>query len=184
MLAYFGTRKLAGIILFAALWGILNVTISPAFFQVFHLPFACDLIGFSALILAVWWARKIGAASFVGFIALIINLMVRPTALQFVGFFAASIVFDVLSFISGYSRIFGKRLVGSLILFIISVISAAVAGFIIGLLFLSPSLLASWGGLLGWMGLHAVGGIIGGIIGLVLMNALSARGIDANVVSK
>jgi hypothetical protein len=182
LLSHFGPRELAGIILFAALWGILNVTISPAFFQVFHLPFACDLIGFSALILVVWWTKKIGAASFVGFIALIINLLIRPTALQFFGFFAASIVFDVFTFVLGYRRIFSKRLLGAIILFTVSVISAAVAGGMIGLFFLPPLVLASWGGLLGWAGLHAFGGIIGGIIGLVLMNALSVRGIAENVV--
>ncbi len=181
-MGHFGPRELAGIILFAALWGILNVTISPAFFQVFHLPFACVLIGFSALILVVWWTKKIGAASFVGFIALIINLLIRPTALQFFGFFAASIVFDVLTFVLGYRRIFRKRLLGAIILFTVSVISAAVAGGMIGLFFLSPLVLASWGGLLGWAGLHALVGIIGGIIGLVLMNALSVRGIAENMI--
>lgn len=182
-LVYFQTRDLAGIVIFAALWGVLNITISPAFFQMFHLPFACDLIGFSALILASWWTRKLGTATFVGLIALIINMMVRPAALQFFGFFAASIVFDLLTFFSGYKRIFRKRLAGSITLFAVSVFSAAVAGLIIGLFFMPPQVLTSWGGMAGWAGLHAVGGIIGGAVGVTLMNALTVRGLTPKVES-
>ncbi len=177
-MTYFGTRDVAGIAVFAALWGVLNVTVSPAFFQVFHLPFACDLIGFSALILAVWWSRKIGTATFVGFVALIVNLVVIPTALHFFGFFAASVLFDVLAFVSGYKRLFERRVVGSVILFVISVLSAGFAGWVIGSFFMVPSALVQWGGVLGWAGLHAVGGVIGGAIGVTVMNALSVRGLS------
>ena len=180
-MAYFETRELAGITIFAALWGVLNITVSPAFFQVFQLPFCCDLIGFSALILAVWWVRKLGTATFVGLIALIINMLVRPTALHFFGFFAASIVFDVLAFFIGYKRLFKKRLLGSISLFATSVFSAAVAGLIIGAFFMPPMALTKWGGVLGWAGLHATGGVIGGAMGVTLMNALIVRGIAIKV---
>lgn len=184
LLAYFKTRDLAGISIFAALWGVLNVTLSPAFFQIFHLPFACDLIGFSALILAVWWSRKMGTATFVGLIALIINMIVRPTALHFFGFLAASVVFDILALISGYNRIFEKRLIGSMILIIISVTSAAFAGLVIGSFFMAPSALIQWGGVLSWAGLHAGGGIIGGTIGITIVNALSVRGLTPRIGSR
>ena len=156
-MAYFNTRDLAGISIFAALWGVLNVTISPAFFQISHLPFACDLIGFSTLILALWWSRKIGTATFVGLIALIINMIARPTALHFLGFFAAAIIFDILAFVSGYSRLFEKRFIGSIGLFTISVVSASFAGLVIGSFFMPTSALIQWGGVLGWAGIHAVG---------------------------
>lgn len=175
-MTYFGPRDLAGVSIFAALWGVLNVMISPIFFSIFHLPFACDLIGFSSLILAVWWSRKIGTASFVGVIALIINLIIRPGALQFFGFLAASILFDVLTYASGYDLLFRKRLTGSIILFLISVVSAAFAGLIIGSFFMVPAALSRWGGVLGWSGLHAIGGVIGGAIGITIMNALNLRG--------
>jgi hypothetical protein len=175
--AYFGTRDLAGITIFAALWGVLNATISPIFFQVFHLPLWCDLVGFAAIILAAWYVRKIGAATLVGVIATIINFAFRPEAYHFFGFTAASIVFDVLSSFIGHKRIFEKRLLGSLSLFAISVFSAAVAGLIIGAFFLVPAVLQTWGGILGWAGLHAIGGAIGGIVGVSLTNALTARGI-------
>lgn len=180
-MAYFTTRDLAGISIFAALWGVLNVVISPAFFQTFHLPFACDLIGFSALILAVWWSRKFGVATFVGLIALIINLVARPTALHFLGFVAASFVFDTLVFIGGYNRLFERRFTGSIILFIISMASAAFAGLVIGFFFMAPLALAQWGGVLGWAGLHATGGVIGGALGVVLMSAFKVRGLTPTI---
>ncbi len=176
-MTYFSTRELAGITIFAALWGVLNVTVSPVVFQMFNLPFLCDIIGFASLILAVWWVRKLGTATFVGLIALIINIFVRPTALHFFGFFAASILFDVLASLSGYRKLFEKRLYGSVSLFAISVFSAAVAGLVIGTFFMEPAVLTRWGGALVWSGLHAVGGVIGGAIGVFLMNALIVRGI-------
>ena len=175
---YFGTRDIAGIAIFAALWGVLNVTLSPIFFQLFHLPFLCDLIGFASITLACWWVRKIGTATFVGVIATIVNFMFRPTAMHFLGFMAASIVFDVLTFASGYERLFKRRILGSIILVAISIISAAVAGFIIGSFFMAPKALQRWGGVLGWAGLHAIGGVIGGVVGVSLMNALEIRGIS------
>jgi len=175
---YFGTRDIAGIAIFAALWGVLNVTLSPLFFKLFHLPFLCDLIGFASITLAVWWVRRIGTATLVGIIATIINFMFRPAAMHFLGFAAASVVFDVLSFALGYERLFKRRVLGSIILIIIAVVSAAVAGLIIGTFFMAPKALQRWGGVLGWAGLHAIGGIIGGIVGVSLVNALSIRGIS------
>ena len=180
-MAYFTARDIAGVAIFAALWGILNVTLSPAFFQFFHLPFACDLIGFSALILAVWLTRKIGTATFVGLIALIINIMLRPTVLIFFGFFVASIAFDILVFIGGYNRIFKGRIIGSITLFLISIFSAAVAGLVIGSFFISTQALVQWGGVLGWIGLHTTGGVFGGTIGIILMNAISVRGLTPRI---
>jgi hypothetical protein len=108
-------------------------------------------------------------------------MIVRPTALHFFGFFAASIVFDMLAFLSGYNRLFERRLVGSVILFMISVFSAAIAGLVIGSFLMAPSALMQWGGVLGWAGLHAVGGIIGGILGITIMNALNIRGFTPRI---
>jgi len=53
------------------------------------LPFLCDLIGFAAVILAVWWVRKLGTATFIGLIATIVNFMFRPDAVHLFGFTAA-----------------------------------------------------------------------------------------------
>jgi len=177
IVAYFGTRDLAGITILAALSGVLSATISPILFQVFHLPFACDLIVFAAVTLAVWYVRKAGTSTLIGIIATIINFIFRPMAFQFLGFTAAAVVFDVLASSIGYKRLFEKRLAGSLSLLMISVFSAGVAGLIIGSLFMPPTALIGFGGVLGWVGLHAIGGVMGGAVGVSLMNALTVRGI-------
>jgi hypothetical protein len=177
-MTYFKTKDVAAITIFAALWGVLNSLISPIFFQIFHMPFLCDLIGFASIILAIWYVRKIGTATMVGFIATIINFMLLPTAIHFLGFTAASIVFDVLAFTAGYKRMFEKKLLGSISLFTISVSSAAFAGFLIAFFFMTPTALQNWGGTLGWAGLHATGGVLGGALGVILMNALISRGIQ------
>ena len=43
---------------------------------------------------------------------------------------------------------------------------------------------SSRGALASWAGLHAIGGVIGGAMGVFLINALTARGIPAKDVSK
>lgn len=180
-MGYFAIRDLAGITIFAALWGILNVTVSPIFFQVVQLPFFCDLIGFSTMILAVWYVRKIGTGTFVGCVATIVNLMFRPTSLHFFGFTVACIVFDIIVSLSGYDRLFEKRILGSIGLFGISVFSATIAGLVIGSFFMTTAALTRWGGILGWAGLHSVGGVMGGAVGVSLTNALIARGVSPKI---
>ncbi|MEM2478557.1 MAG: hypothetical protein QXF13_06035, partial [Thermoproteota archaeon] len=93
-MAYFTVRDFVAIALFAALWGILNATLAPIIFNMFGIPVFCDMIGFMSLILAVWWVRKLGTASVVGIVATIINFIFRPGATHFLGFTAASVVFD------------------------------------------------------------------------------------------
>jgi hypothetical protein len=60
----------------------------------------------------------------------------------------------------------------------ISVLAGSVAGLIISTFFMAPSALIRWGGVSGWIGLHAAGGIIGGLIGVVLVTGLTARGVQ------
>ena len=135
------------------------------------------MIGFASLTLAIWWVRKIGTGTLVGFIATIINFMFRPDAFHFLGFTVASIVFDVLASLLTFKQMFHKRFLVSGVLFFLSAFSAAIAGLIIGTFFLVPAALQRWGGVLAWAGLHAVGGVIGGAIGVSLINALISRGI-------
>jgi len=185
-MTYFNTRDIAAIAMISALWGVLNSIFSPIFFQMFHLPFLCDLIGFSSLILALWWTRKFGTATVVGLVATVINFSfpTRPDSVFFLGFTVASFVFDVLAWLLGYRNLFEKALTSTLSLVLISVLSAAVAGSIIGLFFMPATALASVGGVLGWAALHGVGGVIGGFIGAPLTTALTARGIPAPTVQR
>jgi hypothetical protein len=168
---------LAAIALFSALWGVLNAVFSPIFFRVTGLPFLCDIIGFSILIVAAWWIRKIGSLTIIGLIATIINFIFNPAQFIFLGFTAASVVFDLLAKGANYERIFRKQLNVFANMVPISVFSATVAGIIIGSLFVAAPALLNWGGVAGWTGLHVVGGLIGGLLGAFLIVTLASRKI-------
>jgi hypothetical protein len=174
---YFGSREAAAIALFSALWGVLNSIFAPIVFRMFGLPILCDMIGFAALTLAVWWIRKFGVATVVGLVATVINFGFNPYGVHFLGFTAASLVFDVTARLVGYDRAFKNSLFATVSGLCASVLSAAVAGLIIGAFFMAAPALASVGGIIGWAGLHAVGGIIGGFIGVTLVVGLTARGV-------
>jgi hypothetical protein len=176
-MTYFTTRDVAAIAICGALWGVLNPLFAPLFFRTTGMPFLCDLIGFAVLILGSWWIKKLGALTIVGFVATIINFALAG-GLHFLGFTVAAIFFDLVIAIIGYGRVF-KRSINTIISMMMAAIaSAALAGAIIGLLFMAGSpLLGQWGGVAGWAGLHIVGGIIGGIIGTTLVLALKKRNV-------
>jgi hypothetical protein len=174
---YFSSRDVAAIAICGALWGVLNIIFAPMFFRATGMPFLCDLIGFAVLILGAWWIRKFGALTIVGLIATIINFALGGGA-QFLGFTAAAIFFDMSITIIGYARVFNKPVNTAITMMIIAISSAAVAGTIIGVVFMAGApLLTQWGGVVGWTGLHMIGGVIGGIIGITLVSALKKRRI-------
>ena len=179
-MTYFNSRDIAAIALSAALWGVLNSIFSPIVFNITHLPLLCDLIGFTVLTVAAWWIRKVGAITAIGLIATIINFTLNPQALTFLGFTAAAVVFDLISSIVGFNFFFKKAANTITIAMTISTVSAAIAGFIIGSFFMAGPALSLWGGVAGWAGLHAVGGVIGGIIGTSLVAALNSRKINTH----
>jgi len=183
-MAYFNSRDIAAITLCADIWAVLNAVVSPVFFQLTLLPFMCDLIGFASLILALWWTRKFGTATATGLIVTVLNFAFNPKATFFFGFTAASIVFDILAKLIGYKNCFDKPSITPLSLLVLSIVSAAVAGSIIGLFFMEPQILAARGGVIVWAGLHAVGGFIGGAIGSVVVGGLRARGIFPTKISE
>ena len=176
-MTYFKSRDWAAIAICASLWGVLNSVFTPIFFHMFGLPFLCDLIGFAVLTIAVWWTRKLGATTMVGLIATIVNFLFNPGGTHFLGFTAASIVFDFATKLVGYNTSFKKPIFSMITTVSISTLSAAVAGYIIGTFFMAGPALATWGGVVGWAALHAVGGVIGGIIGAILVVALTSRGV-------
>lgn len=181
-MTYFNSKDVAAIAICAALWGVLNSIFSPIFFTMFGLPFLCDLIGFTALTLTVWWTRKLGSTTMVGLIATVINFIFNPGAIHFLGFTAASIVFDAASWLVRYNNAFRKTSYTMISMVPISTLSAAVAGAIIGTFFMTAPALAKWGGVLGWAAVHAVGGVIGGLIGASLIAALASRKIHVETV--
>lgn len=174
LMAHFTTRDIAAIAASAALWGILNVLISPIFWQVTRMPFMCDLLAFISLILVIWWTRKFGSASLTGLVVVALTFTLRPDAFFMLGFVVASIFFDVLTRAVGYKNSFESGVRGFLILILFSTLCAGIAGSIIGSFFMGFNTVVA---ILTFAGLHAVGGIIGGIIGAILVGALMKRGV-------
>jgi len=176
-MTYFSTRDIIAIAMCAALWAVLGITIVPIFWRVTGMPFLCDMIGVVVLTIALWWTRKLGAVTLTGAVATILTLTLRPEATHFFGFMAASVVFDALTRLIGYRNCLERPIPSAISLLSISIVSTAVAGLIIGLLFMNPKAIASMGGLAFFAGLHALGGFIGGVIGLTVVRALMARGV-------
>lgn len=175
-MAYFTSRVITAIIMCAALWSVLSAYIAPIFWNATHMPFFCDMLGITLLTLVLWWTRKFGAVTITGIIATIVTLTLNPYSTQFFGFTAASVVFDVLTRIIGYQNCLEKSLPSVISLLFASIVSTAVAGVIIGNLFMQQNFLMSkFGGVTVFAALHVSGGIIGGIIGIVLIKALSVR---------
>ena len=181
---HYNSREITAIALFSGLWGVLNSIFSPIVFRMFGLPILCDMIGFALLSLTVWWVRKPGAATLVGVIATVINFIFNPSGVFFLGFTAASIVFDIVAWLATYDAYFKKTSLTVISLLSISVLSATIAGLIIGTYFMATPALVNWGGVLGWTGLHAVGGIIGGFIGMTLVTGLINRGLPRTDVKR
>jgi len=161
----------------AALWGVLNAIFSPIFFRIFGIPILCDLIGFTTLTIIVWWTRKLGATTIVGLIATAINFLLNPAGTHFLGFTAASVVFDIVEKLIGYQNSFRNPINAFVSIVTVSTLSATIAGYIIGTYFMVGPALAMWGGAWGWAGIHGVGGLIGGAIGASLISALTSRGV-------
>lgn len=176
-MTYFKTKELVAITLLAALWGILNAIFAPIFFRAFSLPLLCDFIGFATLTIAAWWIRKPGALTFIGLVATAISFIINPAGIQFLGFTVASIAFDLALSLIGYNNIFKRKTLVVISIIPISTISAALAGFLIGSFFVGASNIAFLGGVAGWVIIHATGGIIGGIIGVLLVFNLISRKI-------
>jgi hypothetical protein len=171
-MTYLTSRDIASIALSAALWSVLSAYITPIFWRATHLPFLCDTLGVISLILVLWQVRKFGAVTLTGIIATIITLALNPSAIHFFGFTTASIVFDVLARLIGYRSCLEKPMLSIISLLVVSAISTAVAGTMIGILFMN---LTMFEGVSLFAVLHVTGGVIGGVIGLVLIRALSTR---------
>ena len=176
-LVYFSSREIATIGLLASLWGVINSTVSPTFFQMFGIPILCDMIGFAVLTLSAWRIGRFGVASTVGVIATLVNFFFNPGGIHFIGFTVASVFFDMMYATFGYKQCFKNNTLMILSTMTFSVLSAALAGAIIGAFFMAAPALIKWGGVLGWAGIHSLGGAIGGMFGIVLVSSIKARGL-------
>jgi uncharacterized membrane protein YvlD (DUF360 family) len=174
----FTTRDLAFVAIAAALWAVLNATISPIFWQATHLPILCDMLGLSMFAITAWWVRKPGSVTMMGGVATLIYFMMMPGGTQFLGFTAAAVFFDVAASIVGYSRCCGEGKTGMACILALSVISAFIAGMIIANIFMAAAYLAGYGGAFAFALIHAGGGAIGGALGITLIQGLKRRGME------
>ena len=165
----FGADDAAVIAVSAAFWSVLNATLAPLFWQATRLPILCDLLATISLIAAAWWVRKLGAATLVGLLATLLNFILRPGALHFLGFTVASAVFDALTRAIGYERCFSGG-AGPALLAAAGTASTWVAGLIIGALFMGGSVPLAW-----FSALHALGGLIGSLFGIAIIRAAERR---------
>jgi len=168
---FLNSRNVAAIALCGSVWAVVNAYTGPIFWSATQLPFLCDILGFMFLILVAWWTRSFGAVSLTGVVATLINFAVGGNVF-FLGFTVASVVFDLLSRGAGYSNLFSKPYAGGALTMVLAAASASVAGFINGLFFMSMSVQTA---ILIFAGLHSVGGVAGGIIGVSLVGALKTR---------
>jgi hypothetical protein len=143
------------------------------------MPFLCDLLAFAALILVVWWTRRFGAASLTGIVFGVLSFVLRPGAFFNSAFIVAAIVFDLLTRTVGYGRLFNKPLVGSIAAVLISIACAGLAGLIIGALFMS---MTTFPAILAFAGLHAIGGVLGGLVGVGIVATLKGRRIEPGAI--
>jgi hypothetical protein len=104
-------------------------------------------------------------------------IVFNPTGFQFLGFAAASILFDATTGIIGHNNLFKQRILTLANIVPISTLSAALAGYLIGAFFMADLALNAWGGVLGWASIHAAGGIVGGTISLLIVTNLKVRKI-------
>lgn len=168
---YLGTRDLIFIGIFSALWIILHLTIGPLGYALFRLPIFCDIAAYFTLLLIVWILGKFGGASLVGIIGSIVTLFLRPGAFHIMGFAASAVLFDVLCLAIRHRPF--TRLVNTIAVAVITVVSAYFAGAVIGSLFMTglPYWSLYWA-LTYWGGLHAVGGLLSVFITIPLIGAL------------
>ncbi|HDJ22244.1 MAG TPA: hypothetical protein ENF19_03465 [Candidatus Bathyarchaeota archaeon] len=172
------TKDLAFTSITAAIWAALNVTIVPLFWQATRLPILCDLIGVSLFVTTAWWTRKPGAVTLMGLVTTLLNFALRPGALHFLGFTAAAIFYDAATLLAGYQRLTTLNSLNLAVTLVLSLCSTAIAGAIIGFFFMPPAALGNYGGVAAFTLLHAAGGGIGGLLGLVIVKELTRRGIQ------
>ena len=177
-MVYFSSSDLSAISLFSSLWAILNWILAPIVWNLTHLPILCDMVGMSLLILTVWWTRKPGASFLMGVVTTFLNFVLRPGAFHFLGFTAASAVFDLTTSLIAYNEKFDRRWISQITLIGVSVVSSLVAGTIIGSFFMNiPLSSKSYGGVYVFAALHGFGGLLGGLLGVNIIRYLEARDV-------
>jgi len=173
---YSGTVDLIFVGILSALWIVLHLTIGPLGFALFRLPVFCDVAAYLTLLLAVWIFGRFGGASLVGIIGSAVTLLLRPEALQILGFAASGVLFDALCLAVRHEAF--AKVANIVVVSVITIVSAYFAGALIGSVFMTtlPYWSLSWA-LTYWAGLHALGGLLSLFIALPVIGALERANV-------
>lgn len=158
---------IALISIFSAFWVVLNLTIAPLGFAIFHLPVVHSLIIFFMVILVVWATGQYGAASAVSVIGSVIVALVNPQVLPVLGFVPAAFIFDLILLLNHHNVTLKPTSIA--LSFFTAIICAYVAAVVNGVVILSLALTFT---LTVWAGWNVLGGIIGVIIALPIVGVL------------
>jgi hypothetical protein len=151
---HFRTIDIAFIAIFSALYIVMNLTLGPLSFQLLGLPILHDFGIFFTLLLVAWITGRLGTSIAVAIIGSAIAILLGAPPL-IIGFAVSSIMFDII-LIANHHKI-RNSIKGLAVPVLATIISAYVAGVIIGILFMSNGIqwaLTIWGG---W---HLIGGIL------------------------
>jgi hypothetical protein len=159
--------NIALISIFSALWVVLNLTIAPLGFAIFHLPVVHSLIIFFMLVLVIWATGQYGAASAVSIIGSAIVVLANPQVLPVLGFVPAAFLFDLVLLIN-HHRV-NLKAVNIGIVVLATVVCAFVAAVVNGIVILNLALMFT---LTVWAGWNVLGGIIGVVIALPVVGIL------------
>jgi hypothetical protein len=157
------TVNIALISIFSALWVVLNLTAAPLSFRLTGLPVIHSVMIFFILLLVTWTTNQFGSASLVGIIGSIIVLFAGGP-IPVLGFIVAAIVFDLIFLVNRHRFNVNPGSIGIAIL--ATVVSAFFAS-IINFVLVSPAFFITV-----WIGLVVVGGIIGLVIALPIIEVL------------
>ncbi len=159
--------NIALISVFSALWVVLNLTIAPLGFAVFHSPVVHSLIIFFMLILVTWATGQYGAASIVSIIGSAIVVFANPQVLPVLGFVPAAFLFDLVLLLNHHHVNVKLKNIALIVFGVIA--SAYVAAVINGLVILNLAWMFT---LTVWAGWNVLGGIIGAVIALPIVGVL------------
>jgi hypothetical protein len=159
--------NIALISIFSALWVVLNLTVAPIGFAVFHLPVVHSLIIFFMLVLVAWATGQYGAASVVSIIGSVIVVFANPQVLPVLGFVPAAFLFDLVLLLNRHKV--NLKSINVALLILAAIVCAYVAAVVNGLVILNLAFVFT---LTVWGGWNVLGGIIGVVIALPIVGVL------------
>lgn len=176
--AHLGTVDITLTGVFCAVFAVLNLILGPLSFQLLQLPILHDFAVFFPLLLVTWATSHFGTSSLVGIIGSVITVALGGPPLT-ICFAASAIIFDLLM-LANRHRIQISRY-SMMIAAVTTIISAYIAGVLIGILF-SPGQTVEWTFAF-WGIWHLIGGIMAVAIALPIIAALEKAQISKSKAS-